>query len=215
MTTRAGKARRASRPPLMRERCLRTQLISPILAPLRNSARVVACLSAKRDAGRWRDPIGRGAAGQQHQHEIVLSRRVGKCERAFGALEPGFVGDRMAGLDHGDPSGRPAITVTGDGNAVEPLRCDARQIMLFRHFGERACAFAGGQDNEPSVRRRFRQVRRQAARRVRGADRRAEQGFQQFARLRRQFEPSAPTRAMDPIREPWQSVRPHLYLFHS
>ena len=47
VATLAGKACRASRPPLMRERCLRTVLISPMWAPERNSARVTACLSAK------------------------------------------------------------------------------------------------------------------------------------------------------------------------
>ena len=173
---------------------MRTQLISPILAPLRSSARVVACFSAKRDAGGRRDPVRRGAAGQQHQHQIVLARRVGERERAFGALEAGFVGNRMSGLDHGNAPGRPAIAVAGDGDAVEPLRCDAREIMLFGHLGQRAGAFAGGQHDQPPARRRFRQVRRQAARRMRGADRGAEQGFEQFARLRRQVEPSAPTR---------------------
>ena len=84
----------------MRERCLRTQLISPILAPLRSSARVVACFSAKRDARRRRDPIGRCAAGEKNQHEIVLARRVGERQRALGAGKAGLVGDRMARFDH-------------------------------------------------------------------------------------------------------------------
>src|SRR5450756_522316 len=47
VTSFAGYAWRASRPPLMRERCLRTVLISPMVAPERSSARVTACLSAK------------------------------------------------------------------------------------------------------------------------------------------------------------------------
>ena len=46
VTTRAGAAAAASRPPLIAERCLRTVLISPIVAPERSSARVTACLSA-------------------------------------------------------------------------------------------------------------------------------------------------------------------------
>ena len=46
VTSFAGEARRASRPPLMRERCLRTVLISPMVAPERNSVRVTVCLSA-------------------------------------------------------------------------------------------------------------------------------------------------------------------------
>ena len=47
VTNFAGKAVRASLPPLMRERCLRTVLISPMFAPERSSARVTACLSGK------------------------------------------------------------------------------------------------------------------------------------------------------------------------
>ena len=42
---RALRAASARRPPLMRERCLRTVLISPIGAPERSIARVIACFS--------------------------------------------------------------------------------------------------------------------------------------------------------------------------
>ena len=45
-TVRAGNAAAASRPPLIAERCLRTQFISSIEAPERSSARLTACLSA-------------------------------------------------------------------------------------------------------------------------------------------------------------------------
>ena len=51
VTTRAGAAAAASRPPLIAERCLRTVLISPIVAPQRNSARVTACLSLSDSPG--------------------------------------------------------------------------------------------------------------------------------------------------------------------
>ncbi len=47
VTTRAGAAASASRPPLIEDRCLRTQFISPIGAPLRKSARLIACFSSK------------------------------------------------------------------------------------------------------------------------------------------------------------------------
>ena len=83
VTTRAGCARDASRPPLMRERCLRTVFISPMLAPERNSARVTACLSAKRQSVGGRDPVGRCAARHQHQHQIVCRRALGELERAL------------------------------------------------------------------------------------------------------------------------------------
>ena len=58
--------------------------------------------------------------------------------------------------------------------------------MPFRHLGQRARAFARGEDDEPTARRRFRQRRRQAMRRVRGRDSGAEQRFEQFMRLRSQ-----------------------------
>ena len=47
VTTRAGAAAAASLPPLMAERCLRTQFISVIVAPDLSSARLTCCLSAK------------------------------------------------------------------------------------------------------------------------------------------------------------------------
>ena len=47
VTTRAGQAAAASRPPLMALRCLRTQFISSIEAPEARSARFTACFSAR------------------------------------------------------------------------------------------------------------------------------------------------------------------------
>ena len=46
VTTFAGAHIAASLPPLTADRCLRTQFISPIAAPLFSSARFTACLSA-------------------------------------------------------------------------------------------------------------------------------------------------------------------------
>ena len=57
VSTRAGQAKRASWPPLMRERCLRTELISWISAPAARSGR-----AARADAGRGpRRPPGLAA----------------------------------------------------------------------------------------------------------------------------------------------------------
>ena len=139
-------------------------------------------LLGKRDARGRRDPVGRGAAGQQHQHEVVRARRFGKRQRPFGSLQPRFVRHRMAGLDDGNMPGRAAIAVAGDGDAGEPVRGDAAEIMLFGGLRHRARRLAGGQHDEAAARRRFRQVRRQALRRVRGGDRGPEQRFEQFAR---------------------------------
>ena len=78
---------RASRPPLIRDRCLRTVLISPIGAPERSSARVNCCFCAKRHAGDRRDPVRGAAARQQHQQEIVGSRARGELQALLRALQ--------------------------------------------------------------------------------------------------------------------------------
>jgi hypothetical protein len=46
VTTRAGAQAAASRPPLMRDRCLRTQFISTMLAPEFSRSRLMRCLSS-------------------------------------------------------------------------------------------------------------------------------------------------------------------------
>ena len=46
MITVAGWARRASRPPLKRDRCLRTVFSSPMVAPASSSNRVTICFSS-------------------------------------------------------------------------------------------------------------------------------------------------------------------------
>ena len=51
VSTRAGHAAAASRPPLIAERCLRTQFISEIVAPERSRSPVTACLSASATPG--------------------------------------------------------------------------------------------------------------------------------------------------------------------
>ncbi len=160
------------------------------------------------DARGRRDPIGRRAAGQKHQNEIVGSGRIGIGKRPLGASQPRLVGDRMPGLDHGDAPGRPSIAVTGDGDAVEAIRRHPSQIMGFGDFGERAGALAGREHDQPAPRRRFGQAWRQAARRMRGGDRGAKQRFEEVARLRRQsFALSG--------RGTMESAEPDLYLSNS
>ena len=92
------------------------------MAPARSSARVTACFSAKREAGGRRDPVGRSAARQQHQHEIVGAGAVRAAPARVRRREPGCVGDRMAGLDHRDVPSRPPVAVARDREAVKPFR---------------------------------------------------------------------------------------------
>ena len=113
VTSRAGATRSASRPPLMRERCLRTVLISRSRRPRPSSARVTACFSGERQAGGRRDPVGRCAAGDQHQDEVAGAGAVGQRERFDGRRESGRVGNRMAGLDHPHDCGSDAHSRAG------------------------------------------------------------------------------------------------------
>jgi hypothetical protein len=57
--------------------------------------------------------------------------------------------------------------------------------MFFGHLGERAGSLASGEHDQAPAWRRVRQMRRQAARRMRGGDRDAKQGFKEFARFGR------------------------------
>src|ERR1035437_8413890 len=72
-STRAGAARRASCPPLMSEMCLRTVLISWMVAPEARSTRVVACFSSRvmPAAGR-----GKSAEAPPETRQITRSSRV-------------------------------------------------------------------------------------------------------------------------------------------
>jgi hypothetical protein len=56
--------------------------------------------------------------------------------------------------------------------------------MPLGHLGESTRALAGGKHDQPSARRRLRQLRRQAMRGMRGGNRGSKQRFQEFARLR-------------------------------
>ena len=123
-TTRAGGAAAASRPPLIAERCLRTQFISSIVAPERSSARFTACLSARVRPGRQRQQR-RAAAGDQAEHQVVGTEALHQLEDARGRRAPGLVGHRMRRLDDLDAPGRHAMAVAGDDQAFEQRPCQA------------------------------------------------------------------------------------------
>ena len=175
VTSLAGNAVRASRPPLMRERCLRTVLISPMFAPERKQRARHRLLVGEGDAGRRRDPVGGGAARHQHQHQVVFVRAVGEFDRAQRGFQARPVRHRMAGFDHGHYSQRPSIAVARHRNSTEPLGAELEpvEVVGFGHLGHGACRFAGGEQNEPSFRWR-RQQWRQAGRRMRSGYRSAE-----------------------------------------
>ena len=96
VTSFAGCACRASRPPLMRERCLRTVLISPIVGAGAQQRARHRLLVGERNAVGRRDPVGRSAARHQHQHEIVRAlrhrRASARDRRPPGRPHPGSGG---------------------------------------------------------------------------------------------------------------------------
>ena len=162
---------RASRPPLIRDKCLRTVLTSPIGAPERNSARVTCCFCANdTPAGRC-DPVGGAAARQQHQQQIVRAGGLGETQAVFRALEAGFVGHRMAGLDDPDTPGRQAVAVTGGRDSRQPRRIETEfvEVMPLRRHGHGGRGLAGGQADHPAFRRGA-QMRRKHAVGVRGGN---------------------------------------------
>ncbi len=167
----------------MRERCLRTALISEIDAPDASRARVSACFSAS----------DRPAAGAIQLADAppdisTTTRSSGPAESASDrvskvAAKSGRIGDRMAGFDHLHMPGRTGIAVPRDRKPAEPARGQAAvvEIMPFRDLGHRAGGLAGGEDEQPSGPGRRRQMRRQAIGGVRGGHRGVEQAFQEGA----------------------------------
>ena len=134
-------------------------------------------LIGERQALDRRDPVGRCAAGQKHQHEIVPARAIRQGQRALGGFKTGGVRDRMAGLDHRDGPGRPAIALPRHGNAREPA---GRQIGVGRlgRFRHGTGGLAGAEHDHPAGPRRRGQMGWQAECRVRCCDCSAKQPVQ-------------------------------------
>ena len=144
----------------MRERCLRTQLISPMLAPLRKSARVVACFSSSVTPAAGAIQLAEAPPDSSTSTRSSAPAASASSQCPLGAGEAGLVGHRMAGFDHRDAPGRPAIAVAGDGDAVEPVRRHARRdnAASATSVSEPAALPAASMISRPR-RRRLRQVR--------------------------------------------------------
>ena len=83
VTSRAGWAAAASRPPLMADRCLRTAFISPIGAPERSRAALTACLSA-----RVRPGAGRLSKADPPPEISASTRSSGPSPRTISSMRP-------------------------------------------------------------------------------------------------------------------------------
>ena len=146
ISTVAGQAARASRPPLKRERCLRTVLSSPIVAPAASSSCVTACLSSSVTGGAGRGRERRAAAGDQHDDEIVGGGGFGERQQPGGGREPARVGDRMTGLRELDPLAGQTVGVLDHDEPVADAIAEDR-LQRARH---RRAGLAGAEHDHPA-----------------------------------------------------------------
>src|SRR5262249_24882808 len=140
-------------------------------------------LVRKRKASSGRDPVCRGAAGDEHQHQILRAGGIGEIERLDGRGKTGRVWQRVARLDDAHEAGRTAIAVTGAGETADAAFRHTMlvKIVAFGALGNGTRGLAGRQNDQASGGGR-RQMRRQAALRVGGGHRRAEQPVEEGAR---------------------------------
>ena len=145
-------------------------------------------LLRERHAVDRRDPVRRAAARQQHQQQIVGLGVCSQLQAVLGALQPGFVGHGMAGLDHLDPPRRHAMAVAGGGDARQPRRLEPElvEIMPLGGGGHRGRALAGGKADHPAFRHRA-QMRRQHDVGMRGGNGGIEDRAQQRASVGHRF----------------------------
>ena len=140
----------------MRDRCLRTVLISPIGAPERNSARLTCCFCANdtpsTGAIQFAEPPPDSSTSSRSS-AVSLRRQQ---QRVVGGFQPGFVGHGMAGLDHPDPARRHAMAVAGGGDADEARRIELERVEIVPLGGRRhrRRALAGGEADHPAFRQR-------------------------------------------------------------
>ena len=96
----------ARRPPLMRDRCLRTQFSSSIAAPARISSRAVSSLASRSTPVDGRGEHRRGATGQQHEQAAATPALGCERERPLRRANALPVRRRMPGGEGGDPRRR-------------------------------------------------------------------------------------------------------------
>ena len=188
MTTRAGAHAAASRPPLIAERCLRTQFISSIAAPLFSSALLIACFSASVTPAAGKASSDEAPPDIRQIDEIVFAQTVRELEDSRRGAAAGLVGNRMRRLHDLDPrraarlrcqERRRHVFVAGDDQAAQ--RCSGRPRGLERRR-HRAAGLAGTEDERATARQRRQEAReRRAGQRLR--DRGVEQRAQEVARL--------------------------------
>ncbi len=144
-----GAAAAASRPPLIAERCLRTVLISPIVAPERSKARVTCLLVRERQAGRGEGQQRRAAARNEADKLVIGPEAAREIEDALRGALAGSVGHRVARLDDLDPLAGHGMAVAGDDEPAQFAR--PRRLERARH---RRRGLAGADDHRAARNRR-------------------------------------------------------------
>ena len=148
VTTCAGAQAAASRPPLMRDRCLRTQFISVMLAPEFSRSRLMRCLSSSVR------PSAGSVSSAEPPPEIRHSTRssgVRPCASArmrSAACRPAASGTGCAASTTSMRSRQPG----GRGGVVVARDHQARQRRVLGHSASTACAIAPPALPAPSTR---------------------------------------------------------------
>ena len=162
---------RASRPPLMRDKCLRTVLISPIGAPERNSARVTCCFCVNEmpstGAIQFADPPPDSSTSRRSSAVASAARR----SVSSAAFSPASSGAGWPASTTLIPPRRHAVAVTGGRNAGQARRVERQriEIMPLRRRRHRRSALAGGEADHPPFGRGA-EMRRQHDIGMRGSD---------------------------------------------
>ena len=99
VTTRAGWAAAARRPPFTAERCLRTQFISAIVAPLRSRAAFTARLSSSETPSAGSASSAEPPPEMRQMSRSSAVEAAGQLEDAAGRRAAGRVRHRVRGLD--------------------------------------------------------------------------------------------------------------------
>ncbi len=108
-------------------------------------------LVGERQSLRRRDPVGRRAARQQHQHQIVRPGAVGQARApARRPASPAASGIGWPASTIGIELGRPAIAVPRHGDAGRAVPAASPRNRPLRHLGHRAGGLAGGQHDQPA-----------------------------------------------------------------
>ena len=122
----AGLAASARRPPLMAERCLRTVFISPMGAPLRRRARLMACLSAREMPSAGSDRSEEAPPDIRQSTRSSAERPCTMCSMRVAAAWPASSGT-------GWPASTTSIRASG------PTPCSYRvttRPLSFASFGQ-------------------------------------------------------------------------------